>query len=240
MRLLIIRHADPDYLRDSLTPTGRTEAALLAGYLKDETIDYAYVSPLGRAQETARPTLVAKDLEATTLDWLREFDPRVRHAPFPLIPSITWDWLPKDWTARDIFYTDRWFEDPSMRRAGVKEAYQEVCSCFDELLATHGYERSGKLYRVTRANHDTLALFCHYGLGCVLVSHLLNVSPMILWHGLCGAPSSITTVFTEERRRGTASFRVAEYGATPHLALGHARPSFAARFCECFDDLSRH
>ena len=46
MRLLIIRHADPDYLRDSLTTVGRTEAALLAGYLKDETIDYAYVSPL--------------------------------------------------------------------------------------------------------------------------------------------------------------------------------------------------
>ena len=127
-----------------------------------------------------------------------------------------------------------------MRKAGVKEAYQEVCLCFAELLATHGYERSGKLYRVTRANHDTLALFCHYGLGCVLLSHLLNVSPMILWHGLCGAPSSITTVFTEERRRGTASFRVAEYGATPHLALGHARPSFAARFCECFGDLDRH
>ena len=30
MKLLIVRHADPDYSIDSLTPTGWEEAALLA------------------------------------------------------------------------------------------------------------------------------------------------------------------------------------------------------------------
>ena len=33
MKLLIIRHADPDYAVDSLTPEGRREAALLADRL---------------------------------------------------------------------------------------------------------------------------------------------------------------------------------------------------------------
>ena len=240
MRLLIIRHGDPDYIHDSLTATGRTEAALLAGYLKDVPIDYAYVSPLGRAQLTARPTLDAKGLEATTLEWLREFEPKVRHKANPLALGCAWDWWPEEWTEHDIFYTDHWFDDPAMVDAGVKEEYLAVCAGLDDLLAAHGYVRSGRIYEVAAANHDTLALFCHYGLGCVILSHLLGVSPMVLWHGLCGAPSSITSVYTEERRRGKASFRVNEYGGTEHLALGHVTPSSAARFCECYEDKDRH
>ena len=240
MRLLIIRHGDPDYVHDSLTSEGRTEAMLLAAYLKDVPIDYAYVSPLGRAQETAQPTLNAKRLTATTLDWLQEFRPKVKHKASYLSPACAWDWLPEDWTEQDIFYTDHWYNHPAMVEAGVREEYQAVCDSFDQLLASHGYERTGRIYNVTQANHDTLALFCHYGLCCVLLSRLLSVSPMVLWHGLCAAPSSITTVYSEERRRGKASFRVREYGGIEHLAMGHTDPSFAARFCECFTDLSRH
>ena len=127
-----------------------------------------------------------------------------------------------------------------MQKYGVGEEYLRVCACFDELLAQHGYRRAGKIYQVEQANHDTIALFCHYGLGCVLLSHLMSVSPMILWHGLCAAPSSITTAYTEERRRGKASFRVTSYGAIPHLVLAGAEPSFGARFCECYEDDTRH
>ena len=239
MKLLIIRHGDPDYLHDSLTKEGRVEAALLASNLRNVPIDYAYVSPLGRAQLTAQPILDAKKLTATTLDWLREFDPKVMHSG-SLLPTCAWDWLPDDWTEHDLFYTDRWYEDPAMVAGGVKGRYEEVCASFDELLASHGYARNGRCYRVMRSNHDTVALFCHFGLGCVLLSRLLSVSPMVLWHGLCAAPSSVTTVYTEERRKGVASFRVAEYGSTEHLAMGHVPPSFSARFCECFDDADRH
>lgn len=240
MKLLLIRHGDPDYAHDSLTREGRVEAALLASYLRDVPIDYAYVSPLGRAQETARYTLDAKKLEATTLDWLEEFRPKVRHKAAPIVSGCAWDWWPEDWTEHDLFYTDRWYDDPAMVAAGVKEEYERACAGFDALLASHGYVRNGRVYDVTHANHDTVALFCHFGLGCVLLSHLMGVSPMVLWHGLCAAPSSITTIYTEERRRGTASFRVAEYGSTEHLTLGHVQPSFSARFCECYSDNDRH
>lgn len=240
MKLLIIRHGEPDYLHDSLTPRGRIEAALVASYLKDVPIDHVYVSPLGRAQETVKPTLDAKDLTATTLDWMREFRPKVRHKATPLVPACAWDWLPEEWTEQDIFYTDRWYEHPAMAAVGVKDEYERVCAGFDELLASHGYRRKGRYYEVTQPNHDTIALFCHFGLGCVLLSRLMSVSPMILWHGLCAAPSSIITAYTEERRRGKASFRVASYGDVSHLALGHVSPSFSARFCECYDDKTRH
>ena len=42
MRLLFIRHAEPDYSIDSLTPIGFKEAELLAEKLKNEKIDYVY------------------------------------------------------------------------------------------------------------------------------------------------------------------------------------------------------
>ena len=247
MRLLIIRHGDPDYALDSLTSAGRIEAALLADYLKDVTIDHAYASPLGRAQETARPTLAAKGIEATTLDWLREFSPVERLCAqtgrtlddFGHDPCI-WDRLPGEWTTSELFFGEHWYEEPSMAAVDAKGAYEDVCAGLDALLAKHGYVRMGRTYRAERPNHDTIALFTHFGLGCTILSHLLGISPVLLWHGLVAAPSSVTTLWTEERRQGVAWFRMAEYGGVAHLARADVSPSFAARFCECFEDKTLH
>ncbi|WP_130837161.1 histidine phosphatase family protein [Lachnoclostridium sp. Marseille-P6806] len=241
MRLLIIRHADPDYSIDSLTETGWREAELLAERLSKEEISRFYVSPLGRARDTASCTLRKTGREAAVLNWLQEFPPRI------LRPDVTdgsrriaWDWLPQDWTARPMFYdAERWCEDPIMREGRVGEAYREVCIGFDALLAEHGYIRDGKYYRAERPNHDTIVLFCHFGLEGVLLSHLANVSPMIFWHSFCAAPSSVTTVYTEERRQGTASFRISAFADISHLYAAGEKPSFAARFRECWTDECR-
>ena len=63
MKLMIIRHGDPDYELDSLTEKGRREAGLLAKRLVNEQIDHYYLSPLGRALATAEYTLKAKNAE---------------------------------------------------------------------------------------------------------------------------------------------------------------------------------
>lgn len=57
MKLVIVRHADPDYSIDSLTPTGWKEAELLSNRLVRMHADAYYVSPLGRANDTASLTL---------------------------------------------------------------------------------------------------------------------------------------------------------------------------------------
>ena len=69
MRLLMIRHGDPDYEKDSLTETGWREAELLARRLEKLDIAAFYVSPLGRARDTASCTLKAMHRSAETLDW---------------------------------------------------------------------------------------------------------------------------------------------------------------------------
>ena len=45
MKILIIRHGDPNYAIDSLTEKGVREATLLAKYLKNRDIKAFYLSP---------------------------------------------------------------------------------------------------------------------------------------------------------------------------------------------------
>lgn len=237
MKLLIIRHGDPDYSIDSLTPKGWKEAEYLSERLAKLEFKDIYVSPLGRAKDTASCTLKKLNRTAKECEWLREFSPRIWRPDVEDRKTIVWDWLPSDWTAQEPFLRyDRWWQHDALQEADVKQEYDWVISGFDQLLAAHGYQREGACYRAERANHDTLAFFCHFGVECVLLSHLLHVSPMVLWQGLCAAPASVTTVVTEERRQGIAAFRVSSFGDVSHLYANGEAPAFAGRFCECFAD----
>lgn len=238
MKLLIVRHGDPDYSIDSLTPKGRVEAELLARELVKIHVKDFYVSPLGRAKDTAAYTLEKLNRTATECDWLREFRGKVQQ-PDRLCP-VTWDWRPKDWTAVDAFYDrNSWMNEQVMVDANIPAEHKFVTEGFDRLLASHGYVREGRLYRVENANEDTIVLFCHFGVECVMLGHLLGISPMLLWHGFCAAPTSVTTVVTEEREKGIAYFRVSRFGDVSHLLMAGEEPSFAARFCETYDNFSQ-
>ena len=234
MKILIIRHADPDYAIDSLTDQGKVEAELLSQLLCKKDIKAFYVSPLGRARHTAAYTLSKLSREAIVCDWLKEF-PAVIDRP-DRKNSIPWDWRPKDWTDFDGFFSIAdWTSHPIMQNSDVEKEYTYVTSELDKLLCEHGYVRDGRKYKAMSPNEDTIAIFCHFGLECVLLSHLVNISPMQLWHGFCAAPSSVTTLVTEERREGNASFRVLSFGDTTHLSSEGYEPSFSVRFFETYD-----
>ena len=108
-------------------------------------------------------------------------------------------------------------------------------------MEDHGYKRDGDIYRVTEGNDKTIALFCHFGITCVMLSRLWNVSPFIPLQFLAMAPTSVTEVVTEEREKGLAIFRTLRVGDITHLTMGNEEPSFSARFCEKFEnDWERH
>ena len=232
MKLLIVRHADPDYANDTLTETGWQEAKALAERMKTFKADECYVSPLTRAKETARLSLDAMGMQATEFEWLREFAPVVER---PEKRGVAWDWVPADWTSMPYaFDYDRWTEYPALEDAKVKEEVDWVYSNFDSFLSDHGYKKEGKLFRAVRPNNDTIVLFCHFGLECVLLSYLLNLPLFVLWHSTIAAPTSITTVVTEERRPGIAQFRMTSFGDTSHLYVAGMKPAFSGRFRECY------
>ena len=103
MKLIIIRHGDPDYSIDSLTPTGWKEAELLADRVSKLDVKAFYVSPLGRAKDTASLTLKRMGRTAEEKSWLQEFPLQVMKPNFTQ-PDVCWDWLPADWTVEDRFY----------------------------------------------------------------------------------------------------------------------------------------
>lgn len=235
MKILLVRHADPDYEHDSLTSKGWKEAGFLALRLARITAKAYYVSPLGRATATASLTLKAVERTAEEYLWLREFDAPIWRPDVSDRKKIPWDWLPQDWmTDERSFRYDQWYQLPAMLDGNVKREYDWVTGEMDKLLERHGYQRNDHCYRVLEPNNDTIMLFCHFGVICVLLSHLLNVSPMILWHCFCAAPSSVTTLVTEERREGIASFRMLGFGDISHLYANEEEPSFSARFRECY------
>ncbi len=256
MKLLIIRHGDPNYDLDCLTPTGKEEARLLANWLEHRDVTAIFSSPLGRAKETADMTAEKKAMPVTVLPWLREFPAKLRYwetealkeaCPCPWATGffdkerVTWDILPSYWTADpDHYHPTNWRRTEICAHSDMAEVYDRVTKDFDAFLADHGYVREGNFYRAERPNHDTLALFCHFGLTGVLLSHLMGVSPFLLWHGFMAAPSSVTTVNTEERRQGVAVFRASSFGDTSHLALGGMEAGFPGRYCECFEDDTLH
>ncbi len=233
MKLLFVRHGEPDYAIDSLTEKGWREARYLAERLAGLDIKAFYVSPLGRARDTSTPTLDLLGRTAQVCPWLREFDAPIWRPDDTGKMRITWDWLPQDWTAEERFFRpDEWAAPEVMK--GVNTEYDWVNGELDALLERHGYRREGRYYRALAANNDTIVFFCHFGVECVMLSHMLNISPMALWHGFCAAPSSVTTAVTEERREGIAYFRVSAFGDVSHLYAHGEPPSFAARFRECY------
>lgn len=237
MRLLIVRHGDPDYSIDSLTEKGWKEAEYLSERLSKLDVKDFYVSPLGRAKDTASFTLKKMNRTAVECDWLREFDVLIDRPDVTDRQKRLWDWLPQDWTQDERFYQyDHWYENARLQQSDAKGYYDYVTGKFDKLLAEHGYVREGHYYRVEKPNEDTLVFFCHFGLECVLLAHLIGASPMVLWHGFCAAPSSVTTVNTEERREGIASFRISAFGDISHLYVHDEPPAFAARFCEMYSN----
>ncbi|MBQ2677033.1 MAG: histidine phosphatase family protein [Clostridia bacterium] len=240
MKVIIIRHGDPDYSIDSLTEKGWKEAELLADRICKLDVKQFYCSPLGRAKDTASATLKRLGRTAEEKDWLREFhapviDPKSGNSRLP------WDLMPAYWTEIDeLFNKDKWYDTELMKSGDVKNEYMRVAKGIDDILAAHGYIRNGNRYTTEQGNHDTIVLFCHLGVEFVMLSHILGLSPSVLWQHFFVAPTSVTTLITEEREKGEVAFRCQSVGDTSHLYVADEPIAFSGRFCETFEDDTRH
>ena len=245
MRLLFVRHAEPNYENDCLTEKGVREALLLAERMKKEQWAECYCSSMNRARQTAAPFLEATGSTAEYCDWLREFEHTVV-LPDGSKSHIAWDLAPKVWTEEAEHYDkDVWYLSRIAKSGHLEEFAKQVTEGFDAVLAEHGYvrrtgegERDGRgiMYDAVAPNHDTLLFVCHFGVMSVILGHLLGLSPMQLWH-TTGAPcSSLTQVYTEEIEEGTAIFRVNFYGDISHLYVADEPLSFNPRLTECAGD----
>ncbi|MDD3242168.1 MAG: histidine phosphatase family protein [Eubacteriales bacterium] len=195
MKLYIIRHGDPNYEKDCLTPLGKRQAEALARRFAVNPLDRIYASPLGRAQETARPTCEVLKKEMTILDWTSEAlaydqlgirrDGRSRwrfaqqETNYKNNNSIR---LYDDWTqAHEDFAGD-----------SVKEGIARIADASDAFLKELGYEREGCVYRILNPSQEAVGVFCHQGFGLTWLAHLMQIPPHIVWATFDLSHSSVT------------------------------------------------
>lgn len=235
MKIIFIRHGDPDYVNDTLTEKGKREAAILADRVKNWDVKEFYVSPLGRARDTAAYSLEKVNRQGIVYDWLQEFYYPVQD-PLTGKERIAWDFMPDYWTEQPMLYDkDQWIETPVMKSGErLQRAYRDVCAGIDGIMAEHGYERYHNYYKAVKPNTDTLVFFCHLGVSFVMMSHILGISAPVLWQQFFIAPTSVTVLCSEERVPGKAAFRVKTVGDTAHLQAAGEPASDSGFFQEIF------
>lgn len=215
MKIIIVRHAEPDYSVDSLTEKGFREAKILASRLAELKIDHFFCSPLGRAKDTAAPTLSHFKKEAEILDWLQEYrgwiiSPRTNE------PTFTWQLPPSRWCddEKSFSYKD-WHLNELIASGNSKEIFDETATCVDQLLARYGITKKNNTYY--NDCDKTIVLFCHCAIGLTVLAYLLGINPIVAQNSFFIAPASVTTIVTESEKNGALHFRAVAVGDTSHL-----------------------
>ena len=236
MKLIFIRHGDPDYEKDSLTEKGWREAEILADRVAKWDIKQIYCSTMGRAKDTCSATLKKTGREAVYYDWLQEFYYRVWDEDVKEW-TIAWDFYPRDFNNRDDFHDkNNWANTEIMKSGDIARHAQEVYAGFDALLEKHGYKRNDRnFYDVIEHNDDNIVFFCHFGVTALLLGHLIGVAAPSLWQGMMMAPTSITVLGSEERIPGEASFRVQTFADSRHLLEAGEPLSQSGYFAKIFE-----
>ena len=231
MKILIIRHAEPDYENNTLTKKGFVEAEYLSDKLKHSNITHIYSSPLNRAYLTAKPTAHKINKEIKIYDWLTEFQGKICLDDKNRIP---WNIMPRIWQKeKDAFNINTFHQSPLYSSVDMPEKYFYVVKEFDKLLEKHGAKRDNLIYKGKNTN-DTIAIFCHFALGMVLASHLTGISPILLWQTMFLPTSSVTEFVTEERVAGEFVFKCKQMGDTSHLYIKGEPVSNSGLFAEFF------
>lgn len=217
MKIYIIRHGDPDYSIDSLTEKGWREAKLLSERMVKIPIDDFYCSPLGRAQDTSKPTLEKVGKTSETLPWLREFAGQIT-SPFTGNKRVSWDLPPSLWCKDERFYShEKWSETEIMTNGNAPEIYKETTEGIDALLERYGWKRDGRAY--IPGEDKNIALFCHFAMGITVASHILGIPPVVAQNSFFLAPTSVTELVSETDKSGISHFRATMVGDISHLYI---------------------
>ena len=223
MLLFYVRHGDPIYIPDSLTPLGQRQAEAVGKRLALYGIDEIYASTSQRAISTAEPCAQIMKKEITTLDFANE-----NHAWREL--TVIGDngertWLFSDKKINALFNTEqmqalrfKWYEHPEIKSGNYKLGIERIKREGDAFLRTLGYEHEGTSgrYKILKSSEKRVALFAHAGFGLAFLSTLLDIPyPMFSTHfDVCHTG---LTVIKFEERDGYAYPKVLTLSSDSHL-----------------------
>jgi len=191
LRIIFVRHGEPDYANDCLTPEGHKQAAAAAERLSVEGVREIYAAPSGRAQQTAACTARRLGLEVATLSFMGEIS-----WGGPGIPADGRPWTLGYRMLQEGFDFNAvdWRRHPYFAENTVTRYYSTVTDKFDEFLREKGYRHEGRRFLCRGGGDETLALFSHGGSAGFLMAHLLALPYPYVASVLPCDFASITTI----------------------------------------------
>ena len=184
MILYYIRHGDPIYRPDSLTPLGKREAEAVAKRLAVYGVDAIYSSTSNRAIETAAPLAELLKKEPVQLDFANEKYASMEFGvPDPEKEGKRrWAWGFPEYAQAMLSpevraMGDAWWTHPAFAQCGFGEGIARVNRESDSFLKTLGYvhDRENHVYYAEQPNDQRIALFAHAGFGFVFLSSILDI-----------------------------------------------------------------
>lgn len=181
MKLILVRHGDPNYKDNCLTPLGHIQAEAVAPKIAALSPTALYTSSYGRAVETAQHTADYLQMPVTVLDFMHEIssgfpdlpqEERLRYSPW-LSTKAMLD------AGEDITHYD-FSEHFAWKGTRFEESYARVTRGFDAWVRELGYEREKTYYRCTRKNDDNLVIFAHGGSISCLLAHFTGLTPQFI------------------------------------------------------------
>ncbi len=220
MRFFYIRHGDPIYEPDSLTPLGERQAEALAKRLAQYGIDKIYASTSNRAIMTAKPTseILKKDIEL--LDFANEC---YTFEEFTTIKNGQKIWFFSDSETRRLLADEsvasvgqNWYEHPKLSayKKGIERVHKETFEFFKSL----GYEKIGNtsIYKAIKPNEEKVALFAHAGFGVAFLSEVLGI-PYPIIANIFDIDHTGMTVIDFNEEEGYAIPKVLTWSSDSHI-----------------------
>lgn len=174
-----VRHGDPIYNPDSLTPLGERQAEAVGKRLSLFGVDKVYASSSNRALLTSKPTCEMLKTEAEILDFCNE---SLAWGEFTTEGEHGRNWLFSDRKTRRLLVQrevldlgHRWTEHPAF--SSCKKGVERIRKESDALFLSLGYRHIPETgtYLVEKDNNQRVALFAHQGFGLAFLSCLLDI-----------------------------------------------------------------
>ncbi len=223
MLLFYVRHGQPVYDPDSLTPMGKRQAEAIGKRLALYGIDRIFASTSNRAVQTAMPTAEMLGKEITQLDFCNEARAWEGFA-LPIDEKRSaWafqhPWARAQFACREIACNPKWYEDERFANTNFKKGVEATNAKVDEWLLSLGYkhEREKGCYQAVKPTKERVALFAHQGFGLAFLSSLLDIPyPIFSTHFDIGH-SDLTVVKFAEEGKGVVIPRVLTLSNDGHL-----------------------
>ncbi len=217
MRIIFVRHGEPDYDKDCLTGNGIVQAQSTAVRLKDENITKVYSSPMGRARETASYTAKDHGLEVEVLDFMHEINWGGKNGALLPYDGHPWTLACELMAMPEYASGDRWKEHPYFKDNICLDYYEKISAGVDTLLGNFGITREGNSYHFSKPCDDTIAIFAHGGSGAHLISHLLSLPLPFVFTSMPYGVCSVSIFDITPQSGDTAVPRIEIFNDMGHL-----------------------